>query len=106
VLEAFQQFDARQLAQPGLVETPWIEWSLRVNGRPLDPYTAFRCLLNRWGECVNRLGISLEEGSVIEVAARGVPHRLPGNPARAGRIGARLMGRYWFDDPHAPPRPR
>lgn len=101
VLEGFQQFLSPAIQDGREVETPGIEWLLRANGRPLDPYIGFTAVLNPWGEAFHRIAISLEEGTVLEMAARVTRRQAAG-----ARIGGRLMGRYWFEDPYARTRPR
>jgi len=101
VLEGFQQF-LGELRRAGDVETPGIEWLLRANGRPLDPYIGFSAILNPWGQPINRVAVSLEEGTVLEMIARVTRPSVPAGT----RIGGRLVGRYWFDDPYVRSRPR
>jgi hypothetical protein len=106
LLIGFQQYlDEREFEPAHSVETRHVQWDLRINGRPLDPYFRFNAILNRWGEAVNPVAIALEEGAALEMVARFTPR-----PSAAGapeverehrRIGGRLMGRYWFrDDPY------
>ena len=104
VLEGFQQFVPPELLPDGPVETRLIQWSIRANGRPLDPYTGFHALLNRWGEPWNRVAINLEEGTMLELVARFLAP--PRTRDTSLRVGGRLMGRYWFDDPYGTARAR
>jgi hypothetical protein len=94
-LEGFSQFTEQFAREPFRVETPTLEWTLRLNGRPLAPYFAMRALLHPWGEWPYALAISLDEGSVVELVVRGVPSNQQQN---VGRVGGRLMGRYWFNE--------
>lgn len=100
VLHGFQQLAS--VDDDELIETPGIEWQLRVNGRPLDPYLGFQAVLNRWGHEPPRLAIAVDEGHTIELAAQGIATDPRGNV----RLGGRLMGRYWFNDAHGLARAR
>jgi len=92
-LEHFSQFTDVQAREPERVETPELQWLLRVNGRPLAPYIDVRLILNPWGfgNCF-ALQLKLDRGSRLEFLVR----RLPG-PTTVTRLGGRLAGRLWFD---------
>jgi hypothetical protein len=99
VLEYFSQFSDAFARDPSATETPGLEWFLAVNGRPLYPYVGFTRILNPWGFGSFPVNIRLEEGAALEFAVRGLP--APSPPA--ARIGARILGRYWYNPIYGDP---
>jgi hypothetical protein len=87
----FAQFTDRFAADPAEVETPGIEWQIRCNNQPRDPYLAFDRIINPWGLSGFPIHLRLEEGCRVQLLARNV-----GGTAIT-RIGGRLLGRYWYN---------
>jgi hypothetical protein len=95
LLEYFAQFTNRFAVDPSQIETPGLEWSLVVNGRPLHPYLAFDRVVNPWGFGSFPLRIPLEERSTVSLVVRATETQPAG--AEVARVGGRLLGRYWYD---------
>jgi hypothetical protein len=97
ILEYFAQFTDRQAKHPEEIRTPELEWILRLNGRPLDPYFGFRYLLNSWDYATFRVAIRLDDTSRLEFAVRGTGSAPPSSSERIKVVGGRLVGRYWYN---------
>jgi hypothetical protein len=91
VLEYFSQFTDLQANNPAEIETPGLEWSIRLNGRPLYPYLSFNRILNPWGFGSFQTGVRLSDSSVLEF----VVHQTHDNPVT--KVGGRLVGRFWYN---------
>lgn len=109
VLDHFTQYtDAFARSALQLV-TPSVEWVLRVDGRPVDPYLNLRHIVNPWGGFALPLNLRLDEGASVELVARGVSGPVPvegdaelaqastAEVARPAFVGGRIVGRYWYD---------
>jgi hypothetical protein len=97
VLEYFFQFTNTQASDPSQIDTPDLEWTIRVNGHPLHPYLAFRHIVNPWGSSSNGpTTIRLDDSSRLEFAVR----RLGATDTTLTKVGARLAGRYWYNSAH------
>jgi len=93
VLQHFFQFSDLLAADPARIDTPDLEWTIRVNGHPLHPYLGFRHIVNPWGSPCCPVAIRLDEGARLEFTVRHVGRNL--SPVH--RVGARLVGRYWYN---------
>lgn len=91
----FAQFTDAYASDATQVTTPGLEWQLRCDGRPTEPYLTFDRIINPWGLSGFPLAIRLEEGSLLELAVRGV-----GSAGKINRVGGRLLGRYWYNTDH------
>jgi len=91
VLEYFSQFTDVQAKDPSEVETPGLDWSIRLNGRPLYPYLSFNRILNPWGFGSFETGIRLSDSSVLEFVVRQTQDSF------VKKVGARLVGRFWHN---------
>jgi hypothetical protein len=91
ILEYFAQFTDVQARDPAEVETPGLNWSILVNGRPLSPYLPFNRILNPWGVGSFQTVIRLSEGAALEMVVRQT------GPSNVTRIGGRIVGRYWYN---------
>lgn len=97
VLEYFAQFTDAFGKDQSQIETPGLEWLLLANGRPLYPYLKLDRIVNPWGYGSFQIAIRLDDGATIEVVVRGVGGRTPNEDARVRRVGARIVGRYWYN---------
>ena len=71
-----------------------IQWQIRCNGQPRDPYLTFDRIINPWGLSGFPIALRLEEGCVVELVVR----RAGADPGRdIVKIGGRILGRYWYD---------
>jgi hypothetical protein len=80
------------------VQTPGLQWQIRCNGQPRDPYLTFQYILNPWGYSGMPVQLRLEEGCLIEMVVRKVP--LPTgieDPPQIKWVGGRITGRYWYN---------
>jgi hypothetical protein len=91
----FSQFTNAYASDPTQVTTPGFEWQIRCDGRPREPYLTFDRIINPWGLSGFPIGLRLEEGSLLELAVRGV-----GPGGAIARVGGRLLGRYWYNTEH------
>jgi hypothetical protein len=90
----FIQFNKRtHAADRARVDTPDFEWTIRVNGHPLHPYLGFRHIVNPWGYPCCPTAIRLDEGAVLDFVVR----RVGASEQNVTKIGARLVGRYWYN---------
>jgi len=92
VLQQFFQFTDLLAGNPARIDTPDLEWTIRVNGHPLHPYLGFRHVVNPWGSPCCPVAIRLDEGARLTFAVRRT-----GTSNEVKRIGARLVGRYWYN---------
>jgi hypothetical protein len=93
VLQYFFQFTDLHAREPERIDTPDFEWTIRVNGHPLHPYLGIRHIVNPWGCPCCPIAIRLDEGARLEFAVR----RVGESDDEITRIGARLVGRYWYN---------
>jgi hypothetical protein len=93
VLQFFAQYTDLQSSLPANIETPGLEWLLTSNKHPLYPYLAFRHIVNPWGYGSFPINIRLDEGAVVEFAVR----RIADNVGTTNRVGARIVGRFWYN---------
>jgi len=96
----FAQFTDAYAADPTQVVTPDLEWQIRCNGQPRDPYLTFDRIINPWGLSGFPICLRLEEGCVVEFIVRNVER--PSGPiifaaTKPTRVGGRLLGRYWYN---------
>lgn len=109
ILDHFTQYTDVHAQSPVQLGTPGLQWILRVNGRPLDPYLNLRRIVNPWGGFALPLGVRLDDSAVVELVVRGVvplagtpgdplPQELStGDPANPAFVGGRIVGRHWYD---------
>jgi hypothetical protein len=91
ILEYFAQFTDVQARDPAEVETPGLDWSILVNGRPLYPYLSFNRILNPWGFGSFQTAIRLSDNIALEMVVRQT------GASNVTRIGGRIVGRYWYN---------
>ena len=92
VLQQFFQFSDLLARDATRIDTPDLEWTIRVNGHPLHPYLGIQHIVNPWGTPCCPLAIRLDEGARLTFAVRRT-----GAQNEVTRIGARLVGRYWYN---------
>jgi hypothetical protein len=94
----FAQFFDDGVTTPAPVRTEGLEWEIRCNGLPRDPYRRFDRVINPWGLSGFPIHLRLEEGSLTELVVRRLPPR-PGTilSLRSALVGGRLLGRYWYN---------
>jgi hypothetical protein len=93
ILMGFLQFTQRYALDKAEVRTPDYEWQLRCNGRARDPYLAFSHIINPWDSMPFPLHMRLEEGCLLEFVLRNT-----GDQGKTlGRVGGRIIGRYWYN---------
>ena len=92
VLQHFFQFTDLLASDPTRIDTPDLEWVIRVNGHPLHPYLGIQHIVNPWGSSCCPIAIRLDEGARLEFTVRRT-----GTSNEVTRIGARLVGRYWYN---------
>jgi hypothetical protein len=100
VLQYFTQFTDAFAADASQISTPRIEWKVLVNNHALFPYVNLRHIVNPWGFGSYPVNIRLEEGTTVELVARGVePDKTTGLPAGTDitLVGGRLVGRFWYN---------
>jgi hypothetical protein len=90
-LEYFAQFTDVQARNPAEIETPGLDWSILLNGRPLYPYLSFNRILNPWGFGSFQTGLRLSDSGVLEFVVRQT------RDSEVKRVGGRLVGRYWYN---------
>ena len=99
VLEYFAQYTDSFSRNPVNVETPGLSWSVRSNGRPMNPYGAVARIVNPWGFGSFPLTLRIDEGARVSVVVTGVPAPAAVKKSEiAKRVGARIVGRYWYED--------
>ncbi len=96
VLMNFAQFTDLYAQSNTQVQTPGLQWQIRCNGQPRDPYLTFEYVLNPWGYSGMPVQLRLEEGCLIEMVVRKVSTGVP-NPPPITRVGGRITGRYWYN---------
>jgi hypothetical protein len=97
VLQYFSQFTDAFGGNFANIQTPTIEWRLRVNNQALFPYISLRHIANPWGYGSYPVNIRLAEDSTIELIARRVtPNNTLPIPT-INLIGGRIMGRFWYN---------
>ncbi len=103
LLEFFAQYTDAQARDAAQVETPGLQWLLRVNRQVLDPYVQLEHIVNPWGFGSFQLAVRLPEGATVELAVK----RALAAPAlgAVSRVGGRLCGRYWYDASFGNSRP-
>jgi hypothetical protein len=89
----FAQFTDEQAASPAKIETPGLEWQIRCNGQPRHPYLTFDRIINPWGLAGFPVHQRLEEGCLVEFVVRA----LAAPPPAIGKVGGRVLGRYWYN---------
>ena len=98
VLQYFAQFTDSFGRDPVNINTPEIEWKLRINNHSLFPYLNLRHIVNPWGYGSYPLNIRLDESSLLELVARRVKNAVEIGPIdRVLRVGGRIMGRFWYN---------
>jgi hypothetical protein len=104
VLQYFAQFTELYARDPAEVETPGLEWQIRCNGQPRDPYLTFDRIINPWGLSGFPIQLRLEEGCLVELVVRYVGTAEPIGPGEESfesgtvqKVGGRLLGRYWYN---------
>lgn len=98
ILMNFAQFTDVYAQSNMQVQTPGLQWQIRCNGQPRDPYLTFQYILNPWGYSGMPVQLRLEEGCLIEMVVRKVP--LPTDIKDLPQItwvGGRITGRYWYN---------
>jgi hypothetical protein len=96
VLEYFAQFTDAQARDPAEIDTPGLEWSILINGRPLYPYLAFTLILNPWGFGSFQTTARLSESATLDFIVRKTRDAIAGECV-IKRAGGRIVGRYWYD---------
>jgi hypothetical protein len=89
----FAQFTDQHARNPTKVETPSLQWQIRCNGQPRDPYLTFDRIINPWGLSGFPVYLRLEEGCILEFAVR----RVGTVPKELKKVGGRILGRYWYN---------
>ena len=100
VLHYFAQFTDAYAQSPTEVETPGLQWQIRCNGQPRDPYLTFDRIINPWGLNGFPIHLRLEEGCLVEFVVRFVGSGTVVEFSTAlpvTRVGGRLLGRYWYN---------
>jgi hypothetical protein len=97
VLEYFSQYTDLLARDPAEVRTPGLRWQVLANGEPLSPYHAIDSILNPWGYGSFQFAIRLPHGAAIEIVARRMNDDVTGSGKAIATLGARLVGRYWYD---------
>lgn len=98
VLQYFAQFTDAFGRDAANIDTPDIEWKLQINNHSLFPYLNLRHIVNPWGVGSYPLNIRLDENSSLELAVRRVTPAVEVPPLdRIGRVGGRIMGRFWYN---------
>lgn len=117
----FAQFTDVHAQYPVAAWTPGLEWEIRCNGNPRDPYLRFDRIINPWGLSGFPIHLRLEEGCLTELVVRRVVGAGSTPPVKAallvrkpGRgspsdsftrfefpvpslVGGRLLGRFWYN---------
>jgi hypothetical protein len=100
VLHYFAQFTDTHAADPTAVDTPDIQWQIRCDGQPRDPYHSFNRIINPWGLSGFPIHLRLEDGCLVELVVRNVAPTsivLFSTAAPVTKVGGRLLGRYWYN---------
>ena len=96
VLMSFAQFTDLYAQSSTQVQTPGLQWQIRCNGQPRDPYLTFEYILNPWGYSGMPIQLRLEEGCLIEIAVRNMDAKV-GKAGQITQVGGRITGRYWYN---------
>lgn len=99
-LQYFAQYTDAYAANPVEVETPKLEWQIRIDGQPLAPWLTFNRIINPWGLTGFPIHIRLREGCLLEFVVRftgGFIVELNPFAAEVNRVGGRLLGRFWYN---------
>jgi len=96
MLMNFAQFTDLYAQSNTQVQTPGLQWQIRCNSQPRDPYLTFEYILNPWGYSGMPIQLRLEEGCLIEMVVRKVPTNVKDAP-QITRVGGRITGRYWYN---------
>jgi hypothetical protein len=94
VLQYFAQFTDAFVQLPPQIVTPNIEWKILANNHALFPYISLRHIVNPWGFGSYPVNIRLDEGSVVELVARGVATT---DSIKIAKVGGRIGGRFWYN---------
>lgn len=97
VLMSFAQFTNLSVGNNPDFTTPGLQWQIRCNGQPRDPYLTFEHILNPWGYGGIPVQLRLEEGCLIEIAVRNIGAAV-GAPGQITKVGGRITGRYWYNN--------
>jgi hypothetical protein len=92
LLENFSQFTDLLGRDVPQVETPGLQWIISVNKRPLYPYVLLEHVVNPWGYGGFGVSIRLDENATIEFVVRNT-----GDVSEIGRVGGRIVGRFWYN---------
>jgi len=92
VLMNFAQFTDLHAQNNTEVKTPGLQWQIRCNGQPRDPYLTFEYILNPWGYAGMPVQLRLEEGGLVEFVVRKVRET-----GQITCVGGRITGRYWYN---------
>jgi hypothetical protein len=84
-------------ANPAEVRTVGLEWEIRCNGNPRDPYVRFDRIINPWGFSGFPVHVRLEEGCITELVVRGTA------ASTITTVGGRLLGRFWYNPVYGVP---
>ena len=96
LLENFSQFTDLLGHDLGQVETPGLQWIIRVNNRPLYPYINLEHIVNPWGWGSFGLSIRLDENATVEFVVRNIDYPKTGG-TEIKRVGGRIVGRFWYN---------
>jgi hypothetical protein len=99
-LQYFAQYTDAYAKSPVEVETPNLEWQIRVDGQPLAPWLTFSRIINPWGLTGFPIHIRLREGGLLEFVVRFTGGSIIGfSPSTipVTRVGGRLLGRFWYN---------
>ncbi len=96
-LEYFAQFTDAYGRDQSQIETPGLEWLLLANGRPLYPFLKLNRIVNPWGYGSFQIAIRLDDSATVEAVVRGVSGRPTDELEVVKRVGARIVGRYWYN---------
>jgi len=88
----FAQFTDEYARDATKVPTPGLQWQIRCNGQPRDPYLTFERIINPWGLSGFPISLRLDEGCTLEFAVRNT-----GSLTQVTKVGGRLLGRYWYN---------
>jgi len=94
VLEYFSQYTDLYGRSCEFIETPGLFWTLRVNQRPLFPYIDLEHIVNPWGYGSFQVALRLDESAALDLVVRAGPAT---SGSEINKIGARIVGRYWYN---------
>jgi hypothetical protein len=92
VLMSFAQFTDLYARDNTKVQTPGLQWQIRCNSQPRDPYLTFEYILNPWGYAGMPVQLRLEQGGLVEFVVRKVQET-----EQIVCVGGRITGRYWYN---------